>query len=247
MSKKPTINMALKINFYQKKILGKIPNLAKLTKLKILKILFFTSLFLASTNSFAFNYNRKITLEKQFKDFGILGDIEYRNKEKKLNHRHYDLGIIFPEIHQNLNILLKYRQAYRKLENFSNNEWYLYEKRPQFQVSYDFYENQFFELKTRFRHEFRIFERNNENRSRLRFNMISRKATLKLKPFILNEFFFNHNEGRFSKNRVDIGLIFSNFKNFAPAIVYRLESDYDQNLKGFKNENMILFRIDIDI
>ena len=102
--------------------------------MKLLLLSIFTFVLFAHSNAFSFDYNKKIlmrkTLNHSLKNYEITTDIDYRNRENKLNYRHYDAGLK-RNFADNWSISLKYRTIYKK----KKTEWDLAEQRPQFQIT----------------------------------------------------------------------------------------------------------------
>ena len=193
-------------------------------------ILIFTYLILINSflinSAHSFNHNKKIILRKNFNKFTILGDIDYRNKDKDdqdLYHRHYDLGIRIP-LTKNWSGSFKYRNIYRK----SESEWDLFEQRPQLQIT-NVINYSFLKFRTRIREEYRIRDGDDSFRTRLRFDIKSKKSFLKLKPFIGNEVFYDMGKEKYNKNWLIGGVSFpkSKFGNY--SIYYRHVTDLDED------------------
>ena len=194
-------------------------------------------------SSYAFNYNRKIILTANYDQFSILGDIDYRNRDnndRDLFHRHYDLGLRYT-LDKNLNIAVKYRNVYRK----SNNEWDLFEQRPQLQISNSL-NYPLVKIRTRIRQEYRIIDGDDFFRTRIRFYAQSNKKFLKLKPFIDNELFYDFKASRYNRNRAEIGLELPKIaKYFTSNIAYRYNSKFRSQTKRWDGEEVIVFTIRI--
>ena len=193
-------------------------------------------------SAYSLNHNKKIILRKSFDKFTILGDVDYRNKDKDdkdLYHRHYDLGFRVM-LANNWSGALKYRNIYRK----SEGEWNLFEQRPQLQIT-NIVDYSLIKIKTRIREEYRIRNGDDFFRTRLRLDVKSKKSFLNLKPFINNEFFYDHEKSRYNRNRFEIGVALHKIKShFTPEIAYRINKKYDQEKhKWQENEGIIVFKL----
>lgn len=209
--------------------------------LTVASLLFFLAL---NESAWAIDYNRKLIIRKDYKNFTILGDVDYRNSsddDKDLYHRHYDLGIRVP-VSKSWSASFKYRNVYRKDEG----EWDLFEQRPQLQLDNSI-NVPFAKIRTRVREEYRIKDGDDSFRTRLRFGVGMKKDLLKSKLFFRNEFFYDHEIDRYNRNRMDFGAEFPTIKrHFTPEIIYRVDNVYDEGEHRWQDgKEVIVLRLKV--
>lgn len=201
-------------------------------------------IFLSFSNAYAFDYNQKILTKKRLKNslsnFSMTTDIDYRRRENKLNYRHYDAGLrrYFKD---DWSISLKYRHVYKK----KKNEWDLSEIRPQFQITKSSNSDSL-KLISRFRQEYRIRDGDDVMRSRFRLRLKSKKKILGVKPFISNEFFYDPEISRYNKNISDVGISLPKISILSPSISYRYTRSYDEIIRKWEDDSLILFKMKIN-
>ena len=202
-------------------------------------------IFFLSTESYGFDYNQKLLLQKKLtgplNNWAITTDIDYRKKEDELNYRHYDAGLK-RSFKDDWSFSLKYRHVYKK----SDGQWDLAEQRPQIQISKSIYTN-FVKLSSRFRQEYRIIDGDDLMRSRLRLRLLSNKKILGLTPFISNEIFYDIKISRYNKNFTDLGIIFPKIARLSTSISYRYIKSYDETIQMWEDDNLILFKVKLKL
>ena len=175
-------------------------------------------LTISSTTIFSqINHQDKIVIKRPLGSSTLTFDFDGRVNETGFFHKHLDLGIHYPII-PTWTIGLKYRAQYR----FKDNNWNL-EQRPQLEILKAI-NNQKIKIQLRSRMDYRIRDGKNDeirNRSRIQFKVPRPMTSLKITPFISEEFFFAPKTWNYYINWTAFGFDLPKTKIGKPTIFYK--------------------------
>ena len=175
-------------------------------------------LTISSTTIFSqINHQDKIVIKRPLGYSTLTFDFDGRVNETGFFHKHLDLGIHYPII-PTWTIGLKYRAQYR----FKDNKWNL-EQRPQLEILKAI-NNQKIKIQLRSRMDYRIREGKDDemrNRSRIQFKSPKPITSLKITPFISEEFFFAPKTWNYYINWIAFGFDLPKTKIGKPTIFYK--------------------------
>lgn len=164
-----------------------------------------------------FNHQDKLVIKRTLGKSTVTVDFDGRTNETGFYHKHIDFGIAYP-FQQSWIVELKYRAQYRTKED----AWSL-ERRPQVQLIKNINRpNVKWQFRTRM--EYRIREGKEDemrNRSRIQIKAPKPISSLKITPFISNEFFFAPKTWEHYINWCSFGFDLPKLKIGRPTIFYK--------------------------